>query len=188
MKYPSLLILNEKHGKWYYLLESQEDLTHAAITIVDRRLTEGWYDDLAEYDPEAAEMLDLYNQAEGGSIKQAKAAWELLHLRIESEYEGFDVEYFDNKKPVAIKPKSKTPSTIPFPHLTWKENSEGIFVALVTDHDGDSFELSWHPNDAENVGWAEYLIGPNRELVYGNSGFDSAEWVQEEFGKLVDAK
>lgn len=101
MKFPCLLILNEKHGKWYLLLESQDDLVEAAITTVQRRNKEGWYHGLGQYDPKSAELLEHAMQEDVTRVQQAKASWALMNSRIDSEYEGFDLEYFDNKPATA---------------------------------------------------------------------------------------
>lgn len=52
---PTLLILNEKHAKWYFLLKNDEELFALCLQITKVRLEQNyWY-----YDEEPVESLDF---------------------------------------------------------------------------------------------------------------------------------
>ncbi len=56
---PSVLVLKEKHGEQYFLVQSDQDLHRIALTIVKGRLKDRWYYDPSEEDlPKKPELTE----------------------------------------------------------------------------------------------------------------------------------
>ena len=90
MNYPQLLVLKEKYGDWYYLINDRDHLYVTALDILTRRFNEEyWY---FEYDPMYKRVIESIETNNG------KIAWNILDERGSGgyAYETVDLCAFDN--------------------------------------------------------------------------------------------
>ncbi len=124
--YPYLLIFHEKHGSRHFLINSEVDLHKVALTVVKQRIEEGWYDIFEPEEPKCPKRPDdnaegyvqraytkelesykfwrkeYFNQKELWELLQkinkndGEAAYQLLEIRSNHEYEGTETEFLEN--------------------------------------------------------------------------------------------
>ncbi len=86
---PHVLVLTEKHGRRYFLVNDVVALNKVCRRILETRKNEGcWYDEEFE---KLIDGIDEYKKLYPGRNR----AWDLLVGREFHEYEGLDLEPFE---------------------------------------------------------------------------------------------
>ena len=97
---PRILILNEKHGDSYFIVNSEKELHEICVQILKQRLIHGFYTVYMAINRSGFNSLEEIEKLPDGDVKQfAKEMWERYCNNLKLQKED---EYFVNEVQEAI--------------------------------------------------------------------------------------